>query len=128
MRTYPTYDENVDGDFYVEKDCCLLCGIPEDIAPELFEFKKDEYCYVKKQPTNNEELKRMIEVVGDSEVSCIRYCGKEASIMDRIYMPGDVCDYHPDHKKRDPYSQEKETIISQKESKLLKLIKKLLKH
>jgi hypothetical protein len=23
--------------FYVEPDCCLLCGVPEDIAPEIFE-------------------------------------------------------------------------------------------
>ena len=128
MRKYPTYQENVDGDFYVEKDCCLLCGIPELIAPELFEFKEDEYCYVKKQPANSEELQKMIEVVGDSEVNCIRYCGKDSKIMGKIYMPDDVCDYHPDHKEREPYFKEKEEIIVKEESKLLKLFSKLFKH
>ena len=102
-RLYPTYPENVEGDFYVEKDCCLLCTIPTMTAPTLFKEKEDEYCFVSKQPENEEELQKMIEVIGDSEVNCIRYCGKNKEIMDQIYMADDTCDYHPKHKGRDPY-------------------------
>jgi len=32
-----THPRNAPGEFYVEKDCCTLCGVPWTIAPELFE-------------------------------------------------------------------------------------------
>jgi len=31
------YRLNVIGDFYVEEGCCTLYGVPESIAPDLFE-------------------------------------------------------------------------------------------
>lgn len=124
QRLYETYPENVEGDFYVERNCCTLCGLPVFSAPELFGEKEDDYCYVQKQPENEDELNLMIEQVNDAELSCIRYCGKKKEIIDKIDEAQDVCDFHPNHKKEVHYSTEieaKEKSIFQKLLNLFKL-------
>jgi hypothetical protein len=45
---------NAAGDYYVKRDCCTLCGVPWDVAPELFSYD-DSGCWVARQPTNSGE-------------------------------------------------------------------------
>ena len=93
-RLKETYPENVDGDFYVEKDCCTMCGLPGVIAPELFKDKGDEYCYIKKQPCTKEETEKMIEIVNDAEFDCIRYCGYNKKILSELEHKDRIYDHH----------------------------------
>jgi hypothetical protein len=76
-----------DGDFYVEPDCCLLCGVPEDIAPEVFQTGEN-YCFVKQQPCSQDELDRTIRAMWSSEVDCIRYRGQDAELLARLARGG----------------------------------------
>ena len=62
---------NAPGDFYVEKDCCTLCGIPWHIAPELFGYD-DNGCWVAHQPANADEHRKMLKVIDTQELGCIR--------------------------------------------------------
>ena len=89
---------NVPGDFYVESECCTLCGVPFVTAPSLFGQipHADGYgeCYVKKQPTSPSELDAMIETIAAAELRCIRYAGSDLTIRRRLadIGEGDVCD------------------------------------
>jgi hypothetical protein len=71
------------GEFYVDANCCLSCGVPHDIAPDLFGWS-DEVCYVARQPTNERETSQMVEALWSSEASCIRYAGHRDDILRRI--------------------------------------------
>lgn len=71
------------GEFYVDATCCLSCGVPHDIAPDLFGWS-DAACYVARQPTNERETSQMIEALWSSEASCIRYAGRRDDILRRI--------------------------------------------
>jgi ferredoxin len=62
---------NAPGDFYVEKDCCTLCGVPWHIAPELFGYD-DNGCWVARQPANADEHRKMLQVIDTQELGCIR--------------------------------------------------------
>lgn len=75
------------GDFYVEADCCILCGVPEEIAPEIFETG-DDHCFVKRQPCSQEEVDRAIRAMWSGEVDCIRYRGRDGGVLDRIARAG----------------------------------------
>lgn len=88
------YPKNVEGDFYVEDDCCLACDIPNYYAPDLFSYDESHHCFVSKQPTNQDELFRMIETVMSSEVECIRYGGTDPQMLKRLAEAGlsDTCD------------------------------------
>lgn len=77
------YSKNAPGDFYVEDGCCTLCGVPWDMAPDHFEVD-DQQCYVKRQPTNEGEVHKMISVMEVSEFDCIRYKGRDRQIIDTI--------------------------------------------
>jgi hypothetical protein len=48
------------GDFYVERSCCLACGVWEDVAAGLMEWDDSEYpqCFVARQPNTPEEIGR----------------------------------------------------------------------
>lgn len=72
-----------EGDFYVETDCCLLCGVPEDLAPEIFETGEN-HCFVKRQPCSQDEIDKAIRAMWSSEVDCIRYRGRDAKLLDRM--------------------------------------------
>jgi ferredoxin len=61
---------NAPGDFYVEKDCCTLCGLPWHVAPELFGYD-DNGCWVARQPANAEEHGKMLKVIDAQELDCI---------------------------------------------------------
>jgi len=77
------YPKNAPGDFYVEAGCCVRCGLPWDEAPDHFAVD-DKQCYVKRQPANAAEVRRMIAAMHVSEVDCVRYKGRDRQILDQI--------------------------------------------
>ncbi len=92
MRT--AFPENVPGDWYVEQDCCIVCAVPLDEAPDLFQWAyppgsaEPDHCYVARQPNSVDELDRMINAARNAEVECIRYRGIEERIRQRIRERG----------------------------------------
>lgn len=83
----PAPSDTQDGDFYVEPDCCLLCGVPESIAPNIFETGEN-HCSVKRQPTSQDEVDRTVRAMWSSEVDCIRYRGRDTSMLRRLARAG----------------------------------------
>lgn len=73
--------------FYIEAGCCLLCGVPEAIAPELFRTGH-EHCHFLRQPCSPAEIDKTIEAMRSSEVDCIRYGGSDGSLLKRIGEAG----------------------------------------
>jgi hypothetical protein len=67
----PADPRNTPGEFYVEHGCCLLCGVPWYIAPELFAYD-DSGCWVMKQPADANEREKMLKVIDTQELDCIR--------------------------------------------------------
>jgi len=94
-RRYRAVKENVKGDFYVKDGCCTLCGVPYVEAPELFggfdQLGNISYnqCFVKKQPENIQELSKMINTMAMQEIDCIRYCGQNNDIKQKIKSVGE---------------------------------------
>ena len=93
------YPENADGDFYVERDCCTLCDVPMVEAPGLFTYAlgddgKPDHCYVSKQPSNGSETESMISAIQCAELRCIRYRGRDQTILTRLIKIGEseICD------------------------------------
>ncbi len=82
------YDKGEPGDFYVEAECCMSCGIPVDIAPDIFAFD-DRHCFVKRQPVQPDEIDRTLEVMNSQEVGCIRYAGHDLDIIRRLMESGE---------------------------------------
>ena len=62
------------GEFYVDKDCCLLCGVPWHFAPELFSYDKNG-CWVARQPVTPSERAKMLKVMDTQEMGCIQSRG-----------------------------------------------------
>jgi hypothetical protein len=73
--------------FYVKPDCCLLCGVPESIAPELFETGEN-HCTIKRQPITEVEVDKALRAMWSSEVNCIRYAGSDKAILRRLGQSG----------------------------------------
>src|SRR5262245_8687766 len=86
--SWGVYPKNAPGDFYVEEGCCTLCGVPWDVAPDHFAVD-DEQCYIKRQPTNGAEVRRMIAAMHVQELGRIRYKGREQEIIDAIRANSD---------------------------------------
>lgn len=78
------HPDNAPGPFYVVKDCCTRCGVPQLCAPELFGLDADENCFVKRQPAGEGELDQMVLATWMAELSCIRYQGTEPDILRRL--------------------------------------------
>jgi hypothetical protein len=74
---------NVPGDFYVVKDCCLLCSVPWHFAPDLFSVDSSG-CWVSKQPITPDEHSRMLTVLRTQELGCIRYRGSNPEILQAV--------------------------------------------
>ena len=72
MSSHP---RNVAGEFYVENECCTLCGVPWHAAPELFAYD-DSGCWVAKQPANAGERQKMRRVIDTQELDCIHRRGE----------------------------------------------------
>nr|MBI1232475.1 hypothetical protein [Cytophagales bacterium] len=94
-RKFKAVIGNVEGDFYVEDRCCTMCGVPNSEAPELFGGFDDkgnathDQCFVKRQPSNNGELEKMIRALAAQELICIRYCGSDKDTKKRIKEVGE---------------------------------------
>ena len=84
---------NVPGDYYVEDGCCMTCEVPLAWAPDLFAWRFDSHgsphCYVKKQPETSDEEDRMFEAIRHAEAGCIRYCGRDRAIQERLVEAGE---------------------------------------
>src|SRR5688500_2767990 len=79
------HPENVPGPFYVEDGRCITCGVPAEIAPDMFDWAKgDSHCFVSRQPCNPKQLDRMLHAMWAGEVDCIRYRGTDPAIARRI--------------------------------------------
>lgn len=83
----PLTPEGAEEHFYVEPGCCLLCGTPESIAPELFETGEID-CRVKRQPITDVEVDKAVRAMWSSEVDCIRYSGTDEVILSRLGQAG----------------------------------------
>ena len=78
---------NVAGDFYVEKDACILCGAPEVEADGLM-GNSDEGCYFIRQPQTAEEIEHAINAVAVSCISAVRYGGTDQLIIKKLHDLG----------------------------------------
>jgi hypothetical protein len=81
------------GFVYVDTNCCTTCGIPTDLAPEVFAWGRDT-CYVKRQPHGATELRRVLRVFRSQELDCIRYAGSNPRMIAILTKvgEGDKCD------------------------------------
>jgi ferredoxin len=80
MKFIVPHPKNVDGDFFVESGCCMACDLPKSVAPDLFEYE-DHHCYVCKQPSQKEELDRVLNALEIQDLNCIRYIGNDPKIL-----------------------------------------------
>lgn len=71
------------GPFYVVDGCCMTCGMPELIAPELFKLG-DDHCYVLRQPETPDEYDKATHAMWSAEVDCIRYRGNDGAFLRRL--------------------------------------------
>jgi 4Fe-4S single cluster domain of Ferredoxin I len=93
-----SHPANVPGDFYVEDNCCTMCGVPFAAAPELFGEEGGQQCFVKRQPVSTEEFNQMFEAIRGAELSCIRYRGRDPQFIQRLVQLGEygqVFDHPP---------------------------------
>lgn len=88
------HELNVEGDFYVEKDSCILCGAPEVEAMGLMAHS-DGGCYFVRQPETEEEIEQAINAIAVSCVSAVRYGGTDQKIIKKLYSLNleSECDY-----------------------------------
>ena len=105
MQPVVPHPENVPGDFFVEDGCCLSCGVPTSIAPDLFgglEWPNGNHCFVKKQPETPDERERMLLVIHYAEADCIHYRGWDRPTQERLVAAGDGanCIGQPDNLQR----------------------------
>lgn len=86
---------SVPGDFYVENACCITCGVPQAVAPDLVGWadeKQKVHCRWKKQPVTYGELQQAFAIFEGQEVGCHRYAGIDPEIQRRVGIEN--CD-HP---------------------------------
>src|ERR1700761_9627525 len=95
------HPSSVPGDFYVINECCLACGAPQSIAPNLIGTESpSHHCFWKKQPETPAEVDQAIKIILTQELDCHRYAGADPVILDRLVSTG-CCDafpsrsYHP---------------------------------
>ena len=91
---------NCAGDFYVEQDCCITCGVPLVKAPGIFawaELAGYRSCVVARQPHTPMEIHQTLSAMHSAEVDCIRYRGTDHELSRRIAEMGYAasCDLAP---------------------------------
>ncbi|MED5330451.1 MAG: ferredoxin [Planctomycetota bacterium] len=65
------YDDNVDGAFYVDKQC-ILCHLCSDIAPDHFKESEDgDHDTVWHQPESDEDIALCLEALEQCPVEAI---------------------------------------------------------
>jgi hypothetical protein len=85
---------NAAGDFYVIKDTCLACMVPEYEAPELMGYDDQMGCYFRRQPQTLAEREHAINAVRGSCIEALRYGGDDPEILKalRANHCGHLCD------------------------------------
>lgn len=87
------------GDFNVQNTCCMSCGVPQGIAPDVVGWTDENpaQCYWPKQPQTADELDRAIKIIHTQELGCHSYPGGDPAILQRL--PAEDCDHiRPDLK------------------------------
>jgi hypothetical protein len=86
-----TYAENAPGPFYVQRDECITCRVPESVAPDLIGFFEDpsgtgrrSHCYFKKQPETVGEIERAVKAVQSNCCGSYRYTGSDSEIREKL--------------------------------------------
>ena len=80
---------NVEGDFYVEDQCCITCDLPRTLAPDLFRYTAGkDHCYVYHQPQTPDQLQRMIQAMEGAEVLCVRCRSREKGLLRNLQSRG----------------------------------------
>jgi hypothetical protein len=73
--------------------------MPESEAPNLFTWDDSDHCFVRKQPSNPEELRQMISAIACADLRCIRYRGRDPEVVSSLKGIGELeqCDHagHP---------------------------------
>jgi hypothetical protein len=90
MKELPIVD--APGDFYVVADDCICCEAPVPEAEGLLAMGVDETCsercYVKRQPTTDDEVEKMIDAMSVSCVRALRYRGNCPRVLARLKTRG----------------------------------------
>jgi hypothetical protein len=101
-KAKPRHHLNAPGDFYVERDMCIICRAPEHAAPDLMGFVDDPtgqsaHCFFKRQPTTEAETGRAVEAIRVSCCGALRYGGADPAIISALVKDGhrDACDQGP---------------------------------
>jgi hypothetical protein len=82
MSVRKPHPQNVDGPFYVEDGCCIICDVPRSTAPEMFKYTADKrHCFVYRQPESPEDWQKMIEVLQTQDLGCIRCRSRDRSVL-----------------------------------------------
>jgi ferredoxin len=85
-RTH-SYAENVPGRFYVD-DSCIDCDMCLATAPDNFERNQGRrYCYIAKQPENDEEWALCLQAMEECPVSAI---GCDKDVAEKMTIAGSV--------------------------------------
>jgi hypothetical protein len=101
MKVRDRYPLNAPGDFYVERDRCIICVAPEREAPELMAPFEDpdgtdrqSHCYFKRQPQTAEEIRHSIRAVHIACCGALRYGDTDPTIVAELSNLGnaDACD------------------------------------
>jgi len=90
------HPQNVEGVFYVEDGCCLLCDVPRSIAPEMFKYTEDQkHCFIYRQLQSSADLERMFEVLKTQDIMCIRCRSRDKGLLKQLKKQGlqDACDF-----------------------------------
>jgi hypothetical protein len=105
---FTPHPKSAPGDFYVENEMCIACGMPHVVAPDLMGWTEDKYshCFWKKQPRTPQEIEQAIKVLEVQELGCHRYAGTDPAILNRI--SSGYCDYPL---ARPPSTQGAETVV-----------------
>lgn len=85
---------NADGDFYVARDECMLCGAPEVQAATLMSHDQQS-CYFARQPSTPEETDSALLAISVSCCGAVRYRGQDRTILVRLAEMGQAqsCDF-----------------------------------
>ncbi len=81
---------NVPGPFSVTNGCCLTCDVPRFIAPGLFKYATEggAHCHIYRQPATAADFRKMVEILNNQELSCIRCRSHDADLVQMLRRKG----------------------------------------
>ncbi len=83
-------------EIYVQNDCCTGCGVPYQLAPELF-VNGEHGCSLQRQPATSTELRQALRVLRTQDLGCVRYRGQNPRVLAVLSQIG--CRVHCDQAK-----------------------------